>query len=129
MVSDPSGKIEHLTASFALLTYVGAPVDFIKIPKVYALFASTFFIWAIRISDEFHYNLILLKYLKKNVFLFVRCQNCYEKFHAVRHYSKFFFKAIHLQCLRLMISVRTFCSPTIWSHLMEKQHCLLRSKQ
>ena len=54
-------NIEHVSASFALLTFVGAFVHIIKAHFVYALVASTLFIWANYISDEFHYTLVLVK--------------------------------------------------------------------
>ena len=56
-----------MTANFALLTLVGALVDFFKARLVDAVFASTILIWTSHISVELHYTLILVKYLSKNV--------------------------------------------------------------
>ena len=61
-----------MTATFALLTFVANLVDFCKARHVYTRFASTFLVWVKRISDDFHYFLIVVTYLNKIVFLFVR---------------------------------------------------------
>ena len=79
-----------MTASFALVTFWGVLVEFLKTRWIYALFASAFLVWANHVCDEFHYTFISVKYLSRNVFRFVRFYHWYQKFHTLRQYSNNF---------------------------------------